>query len=147
MKFFRLVIALFMSLLFITEAHSVTPTKQQIEQFKKLPKSQQEAIAKKYGLDISMLDQSGKNSDGLENENSNSVMPRDLFGEKSKDNKEELTEEEKFKPQSDELKPFGYELFSGEPTTFAPTESALVPDTYIVGSGDTLTVNLFGTIQ
>ncbi|WP_346656325.1 SLBB domain-containing protein [Pseudoalteromonas sp. L21] len=143
MKFFRLVIALFMSLLFITEAHSVTPTKQQIEQFKKLPKSQQEAIAKKYGLDISMLDSTNKDGESLDDENNSSVMPRDLFGEK-KDNKEELTDEEKFKPQPDELKPFGYELFSGEPTTFAPTESALVPDTYIVGSGDTLTVNLFG---
>ncbi|RZF91323.1 polysaccharide biosynthesis protein [Pseudoalteromonas sp. CO302Y] len=143
MKFFRLVIALFISLLFITEAHSVTPTKQQIEQFKKLPKSQQEAIAKKYGLDISMLDSTNKDGESLDDENNSSVMPRDLFGEK-KDNKEELTDEEKFKPQPDELKPFGYELFSGEPTTFAPTESALVPDTYIVGSGDTLTVNLFG---
>ena len=143
MKFFKLVIALFISLLFITEAHSVTPTKQQIEQFKKLPKSQQEAIAKKYGLDISMLDSTNKDGESLDDENKNSVMPRDLFGEK-KDNKEELTDEEKFKPQPDELKPFGYELFSGEPTTFAPTESALVPDTYIVGSGDTLTVNLFG---
>lgn len=132
-----------MSLLFITEAHSVTPTKQQIEQFKKLPKSQQEAIAKKYGLDISMLDSTNKDGESLDDENNSSVMPRDLFGEK-KDNKEELTDEEKFKPQPDELKPFGYELFSGEPTTFAPTESALVPDTYIVGSGDTLTVNLFG---
>jgi len=132
-----------MSLLFITEAHSVTPTKQQIEQFKKLPKSQQEAIAKKYGLDISMLDSTNKDGESLDDENNSSVMPRDLFGEK-KDNKEELTDEEKFKPQPDELKPFGYELFSGEPTTFAPTENALVPDTYIVGSGDTLTVNLFG---
>ena len=142
MKFFKLVIALFISLLFITEAHSVTPTKQQIEQFKKLPKSQQEALAKKYGLDLSMLDSQGNNSNQIEEENTDSVLPRGSFSDK--ENKENLTEEEKFKPQKDELKPFGYELFSGEPTTFAPSESALVPDSYIVGPGDTFTINLFG---
>ena len=43
-------------------------------------------------------------------------MPRDFNGEK-KDNKQ-ISAEEKFKPQEDKLKPFGYELFSGELTTF-----------------------------
>lgn len=142
MKFFRLVIALFISLIFITEAHSVTPTKQQIEQFKKLPKSQQEALAKKYGLDLSMLDSTGQNANQLENENTDTVLSRGMFDD-NKDNKE-ITEEDKFKPEEDKLKPFGYELFSGEPTTFAPSESALVPDSYIVGPGDTFSVSLFG---
>ena len=142
MKFFRLVIALFISLLFITEAHSVTPTKQQIEQFKKLPKSQQEALAKKYGLDLSMLVSADQNENQSTNEVSDTVMPRGMFDD-NEDNKK-ITAEEKFKPEEDELKPFGYELFSGEPTTFAPSESALVPDSYIVGPGDTFTINLFG---
>tara|TARA_B100002049_G_scaffold145391_1_gene107953 strand:+ start:613 stop:3294 length:2682 start_codon:yes stop_codon:yes gene_type:complete len=141
-KFFRLVIALFISLLFITEAHSVTPTKQQIEQFKKLPKSQQEALAKKYGLDLSMLGSAGQNENQSENEVTDTVMPRGMFND-DEDNKQ-ISAEEKFKPEEDKLKPFGYELFSGEPTTFAPSESALVPDSYIVGPGDTFTINLFG---
>jgi len=56
-KFFKLTIALFISLLFITEAHSApTPTKQQIEQLKKLPKSQQEVLAKRYGFDLDALE-------------------------------------------------------------------------------------------
>ena len=56
-----------------------------------------------------------------------SVLPRN---DKSKiEDEESQTEEEKFKPKVNELKPFGYELFAGEPTTFTPSENALVPDT------------------
>eukprot|EP01093_Parvamoeba_rugata_P011981 TRINITY_DN3420_c0_g2_i1.p1 TRINITY_DN3420_c0_g2~~TRINITY_DN3420_c0_g2_i1.p1 ORF type:complete len:498 (+),score=133.16 TRINITY_DN3420_c0_g2_i1:817-2310(+) len=140
----KLVSAFFISIVLSTAAiaQSATPTSQQIAQFKKLPKAQQEALAKKYGLDMSMLNKSGQNSNELEDENTQSVLPRDPFSDQS-DN-ESLTEEEKFKPKEDELTPFGYELFSGEPTTFTPSENALVPDSYIVGPGDTLSVNLFG---
>ncbi|MGO2073935.1 MAG: SLBB domain-containing protein, partial [Pseudoalteromonas sp.] len=119
-------------------ANTTTPTKQQIEQFKKLPKAQQEVIAEKYGLDLSMLDKKSSERAKNDGDDSFSVMPRE------EKNEDELTDEEKFKPKLDEPKPFGYELFSGEPTTFTPSEHALVPDTYIVGPGDTFTVNLYG---
>ena len=115
-----------------------TPTKQQLEQFKKLPKAQQSIIAKKYGIDLSMLDKKGANEDQDETENLESVMPRE------KEEKEELTDEEKFKPKQEKPEPFGYELFSGEPTTFEPSENALVPDTYMVGPGDTFNISLYG---
>ncbi|MCQ8879449.1 SLBB domain-containing protein [Pseudoalteromonas shioyasakiensis] len=140
----KLISAFFISIVLSTAAmaQSATPTSQQIAQFKKLPKAQQEALAKKYGLDMSMLNKSGQNSNELEDENTQSVLPRDPFSDQSEN--ESLTEEEKFKPKEDELTPFGYELFSGEPTTFTPSENALVPDSYIVGPGDTLSVNLFG---
>lgn len=140
MKFFRLAIALFISFLFITEAHSVTPTKQQIEQFKKLPKSQQEALAKKYGLDMSQLGRETSNDSEAQSEDP-SVFPRDPFASKEV---EFDSEEERFKPKEDKIKPFGYELFSGQPTTFSPAENALVPDTYRVGAGDSINVNFFG---
>lgn len=42
------------------------------------------------------------------------------------------------------LKPFGYDLFAGTPTTFAPATDIPVPAEYIVGPGDTLQVQLFG---
>ncbi len=42
------------------------------------------------------------------------------------------------------LKPFGYTLFEGEPTTFAPVSDIQVPLDYIVGPGDTLNVQLYG---
>jgi protein involved in polysaccharide export with SLBB domain len=43
------------------------------------------------------------------------------------------------------LKPFGYDLFKNAPSTFAPTTDVPVPSDYIVGPGDQLNVQLFGS--
>lgn len=43
-----------------------------------------------------------------------------------------------------ELRPFGYDLFAGVPTTFAPATDAPVPVDYIIGPGDTIELQLFG---
>jgi polysaccharide export outer membrane protein len=45
------------------------------------------------------------------------------------------------------LKPFGYDLFSGMPSTFAPATDVPVPAEYIVGPGDTIEVQLVGNIK
>ena len=42
------------------------------------------------------------------------------------------------------LKPFGYDLFKGLPSTFAPVSDIQVPVDYVVGPGDTLEIQLFG---
>src|SRR5215510_6897518 len=42
------------------------------------------------------------------------------------------------------LKPFGYDLFAGVPTTFAPATDIPVPVDYVVGPGDQIDVQLFG---
>jgi polysaccharide biosynthesis/export protein len=42
------------------------------------------------------------------------------------------------------LKPFGYDLFEGVPSTFAPVTDIQVPMDYVVGPGDTLNVQLYG---
>lgn len=44
----------------------------------------------------------------------------------------------------DALKPFGYELFEGAPSTFAPATDIPVPVDYVIGPGDTVYVQLFG---
>ena len=115
-----------------------TPTASQLEQFKKLPKAQQEALAKQYGVDISTI--TGANQSNTQN----NTQHQSSIGERTEPEKEELTDEERFKPKIDELKPYGYELFAGEPTTFMPSENAAVPDTYIVGPGDQLKINFYG---
>jgi polysaccharide biosynthesis/export protein len=43
------------------------------------------------------------------------------------------------------LKPFGYDLFKDRLSTFAPINDVPVPSDYIVGPGDQLTVQLFGS--
>ena len=42
------------------------------------------------------------------------------------------------------IKPFGYDLFEGTPSTFAPVSDIQVPMDYLVGPGDTLKVQLYG---
>jgi protein involved in polysaccharide export with SLBB domain len=43
------------------------------------------------------------------------------------------------------LKPFGYDLFKDTSSTFAPVTDVPVPSDYIVGAGDQLNVQLFGS--
>jgi polysaccharide biosynthesis/export protein len=48
---------------------------------------------------------------------------------------------------SDALKPFGYDLFAGSPTTFAPVTDIPVPAEFVVGPGDRLEVQLIGNTR
>ena len=114
-----------------------TPTASQLEQFKKLPKSQQEALARQYGVDLSSI--TGSNQPSNQTQTSQPTI-----GEREEPQQAELSDDERFNPKKDELKPFGYSLFAGEPTTFMPNESAAVPDTYLVGPGDQLNINFYG---
>lgn len=123
-------------LLTTASAFAFTPSAAQIEQFKKMPKAQQEALAKQYGVDLSTI--TGKSSSSSIKEDEPTIQPRQLQEEP------ELTDEERFKPQLDEIKPFGYDLFAGEPTTFMPSENAAVPETYLIGRGDQLKINFYG---
>ncbi|MFT3906202.1 MAG: SLBB domain-containing protein [Steroidobacteraceae bacterium] len=49
------------------------------------------------------------------------------------------------KTGADALMPFGYDLFYGMPTTFAPTTDVPVPADYVVGAGDVFAVQLYGS--
>ena len=42
------------------------------------------------------------------------------------------------------LRQFGYELFAGSPSTFAPATNIPVPATYVMGPGDTVVIQLYG---
>jgi len=42
------------------------------------------------------------------------------------------------------LKPFGYDLFAGVPSTFAPVTDVPVPTEYVIGPGDRIEVQLIG---
>jgi polysaccharide biosynthesis/export protein len=45
------------------------------------------------------------------------------------------------------LQPFGYDLFAGVPSTFAPVTDVPVPAEYVVGPGDRLEVQLIGNTR
>jgi polysaccharide export outer membrane protein len=42
------------------------------------------------------------------------------------------------------IEPFGYDLFKGTPTTFAPATDIPIPADYVLGPGDTIILQLFG---
>ncbi|WP_404395164.1 SLBB domain-containing protein [Pseudoalteromonas phenolica] len=134
--FFKRVFAMIV-VLFSCTTLAFTPTAEQIEQFKKLPKAQQEALAKQYGINISSLNNMTNKSQDVENID-NTVKPRNT------NTPLEENPKDKFDPTEDPLKPFGYELFSGEPSTFTPVDNVSVPADYIIGRGDTINVNLYG---
>jgi len=48
---------------------------------------------------------------------------------------------------TDALKPFGYDLFAGSPSTFAPATDVPVPAEYVIGPGDVVEVQLIGNTK
>jgi polysaccharide export outer membrane protein len=119
-------------------ALAFTPSASQIEQFKKLPKSQQQALAKQYGVDLSVITGAGQ-------QNQVSAEQPPTIGERpSPSETEQNSKQVEKKPNTNKIRAFGYELFAGEPTTFMPSETSAVPDTYLVGRGDQLLINFYG---
>jgi protein involved in polysaccharide export with SLBB domain len=51
------------------------------------------------------------------------------------------------KSGTEALRPFGYNLFAGSPSTFAPVTDVPVPAEYVVGPGDRLEVQLIGNTK
>ncbi|MDF2177500.1 SLBB domain-containing protein [Aliiglaciecola sp. CAU 1673] len=144
----KLFIALIASLCLLAPitapAQSFTPTDEQIQMFKKLSPSQQEALAKKYGLDMNML---GIQQTGNEPSRTNEQLMMLPRGEHlSEDEEQEVQEEDgkKGKKKEEEIKPFGYDIFAAQPTTFSPLSNAPVPLSYVIGPGDSLLVNIYG---
>jgi len=115
-------------------AQQVSP--QQIEQFKKLPKSQQQALAQSMGVDFSAIEQqlNGSSKSSGQSENTK-TYPRDTQPEK---------EEQEILKENDGLKPFGYDVFANAPQTFSPVMDIAIPAEYIIGPGDKLSIQVFG---
>nr|WP_227539455.1 SLBB domain-containing protein [Marinobacter sp. Arc7-DN-1] len=123
-------------------AQSITPA--QIEQFKSLPKAQQEALAKQYGVDLSQL--TGSSSQSRPQQPSQEVVKplQESEQEARKAGEEQARKDEEFARKNNGLEPFGYDLFAGSPTTFAPVTEIPVPAEYTMGPGDVLKVQLWG---
>lgn len=124
------------------QAQAAMPSPQMIEQFKNLPASEQQRLAKQYGIDPSML---GGSTAQKQIENPQVVAPR-ASTNKVIDQSTQAKNSLDFQQDSNknELKRFGYDLFQGEPSTFAPVSDIPVPSEYLVGPGDNIKVQLYG---
>lgn len=126
-----------------TFARNISP--QEIEQFKKLPKSQQQALAQTMGVDFSTLEAQLNGSGKSDSTTANTeTYPRgtqfDAEGNPLTDVEDDLAELE----ESIELKPFGYDVFANAPQTFAPMMDIAIPAEYIIGPGDKISIQVFG---
>jgi polysaccharide export outer membrane protein len=135
----------FSILTFSTQAISYQVSQAQIEQFKKLPLSQQKALAKSMGIDISDFKRqlSGNDGDSEGTENTQRYPRGTQFDEQGNPIQNVNDEEENFE-QVKKLKPFGYDVFANSPQTFAPTMDIAIPAGYIVAPGDRISIQVFG---
>ncbi|MCG5516842.1 MULTISPECIES: SLBB domain-containing protein [unclassified Ectothiorhodospira] len=121
-------------------------SQQQVEQFRSLPRSQQEALAREHGVD---LDDYSSNGSRVER---SQTADRQDTGRSQTADAQDLVQPiqdpdglgEQAERLYDGLKPFGYDLFAGRPTTFAPATQIPVPSEYTLGPGDVLRIQMWG---
>jgi polysaccharide export outer membrane protein len=121
--------------------------------FAKLPKSQQQALAKQYGIDLNALSEKKDATIPPAQTLNELVSPRIIAPTVQEHAKptssiteidQAITSQFDNKKSKEVLAPFGYNLFSGEPSTFAPVTDIPVPNEYILGTGDTIQIQLYG---
>lgn len=122
-------------------AQSISPS--QVEQFKGMPRAQQEALASQYGVDLDSI--SGSVQKNQRPRDVNVVEPVDAISDEERERAQAQPENnEEQARKNGVLKPFGYDLFAGSPTTFAPVTEIPIPNDYTLGPGDVLRVQLWG---
>jgi len=119
-------------------ANPVTPSPAMMEQFKQLPRAEQEKLAKQYGFDVSLLSQ-GQKVNSTTNKRNTETQELIQTGR----NEQQLNSMRE-KPDTDEAERFGLRMFDAEISTFAPVSAMPVPDNYILGADDQLLLQLFG---
>lgn len=127
------------------QVEAITISPQMIEQFKNLPKSEQMRLAQQYGIDPSQLtSKNPSSSEDRDSYNVDVVQPRNDQQNEQKDTKQKDDLSFLKDDQNQPLKRFGYDMFAGAPSTFAPVSDIPVPTNYMVGPGDTIKVQLYG---
>ncbi len=146
------------SCLFFT---SVTAVAQGIDpamlaQFQSMPKAQQQALAKQYGIDINSLSGTGTGTKTPLAQQGKPLQQRTQSGMNNMGNMSsndflsnqwllsQQAQQDQMNPEDNTLPRYGMQLFDQTVSTFAPTDNAQVPNDYILGVGDELVVQLFG---
>lgn len=138
--------AVLLSCFFALELSAQAISPEMLEQFQKMPRAQQEAIARQYGIDLDQF------SDDLKQiEDSELAMPGEPLEQPTVAVKDESPVANVSQPKKplvkveEKIKRYGLALFDGDVSTFAPTDDASVPDNYRLGAGDNLVIQLFGS--
>jgi polysaccharide export outer membrane protein len=143
MNIIRYVIAVSLLFTLSFNLYAQQVSAQQIEQFKKLPKSQQQVLAKNMGVDLSAIEAqlSGKNTQ--QGPVNTPIIPRALNGDNT-NNENESDEQKNAENLFKNLSRFGLDVFANAPSTFSPVMDIAIPEGYILGTGDSVSVQVFG---
>ena len=115
-------------------AQTISP--QMLQQLQGMPRAQQEALAKQYGVDLDQV-----LGGGAKDAATGIAMP----GAQLEQVPVEPATAKPVIKGKEGVKRYGESLFDRDISTFAPTDDASVPDNYRLGAGDNLVVQLFGT--
>ncbi len=132
------------------------PTPQQIEQFKRMSPSQQQALAKSMGIDISSLGLGGGGNTATtapqESISGNRKAPAqrknngaelEKIGAEGTDTLS-LSEDEAPESTQEKLSLYGYDIFKYGAEAFVPAGDIPIPANYVLGPGDTIVIQLYG---
>ena len=135
---------------------NITP--QQIEQFRSLPRAQQQMLADQMGvnLDSILAAANGQASSNLNVGQAGAALTQRgamdttemeaqaAQTEREREAGQQETEVEELQREELELPRFGISLFDAEVSTFAPVDNAPVPPNYVLGPGDSLSILYLG---
>lgn len=125
----------------IVQAQSSIPSPQQIEQFKNLPRAQQEQLARQLGFDLSMIDGGVNNATNTKSGSKIDFVDRELD---TREVSAELARQSVIEKSTARLSPFGYEIFESREQPTQPSANTPVPSNYVIGPGDSVKLQLFG---
>lgn len=147
-------------------AFAFSPTPEQIEKFKSLPPAEQQRLAASMGVDLPIASPTPiqrfetpttvtpRNPQPVSQtrpkpaQTPNLAGPIDLrINGKNKEivqNWERNNQDQSSADREQPLQPFGYDLFAGSPSTFAPVTDIPVPVNYSIGPGDIIVLQLYG---
>ncbi|NRA61547.1 MAG: SLBB domain-containing protein [Psychrobium sp.] len=111
-----------------------------LAQFKNMPKAEQQRLMKQYGLSPQMLQGKGAGK-AVEIATPALISEREAFREiKILEQANKAAAPVKAKG----LKSYGYDMFAGEPSTFAPVSDIPIPTEYLMGPGDVVNIQIYG---
>jgi polysaccharide export outer membrane protein len=119
------------------------PSAAQVEQFKTLPRAQQEALAQQYGVD---LDQIAGGESAAASTLGTPALPLDQDPRvRERQRKLEAEQDDDIDDaEPKKIERFGERLFNNKVSTFAVTDNAVVPSDYRLGAGDELQIQIYG---
>jgi protein involved in polysaccharide export with SLBB domain len=131
-KYFKLMALVIFSVFFTVSAHAFEPSSEQIKLFQSLSDSEKRALIQSESMRVKQ--------NGLTSSPEVFVDTVKPLSERTVRDIYQIEAEEEA-----ELKPFGFSLFAGQPTTFAPVNDIPTPTDYVLGSGDQLKIFVYGS--